>query len=114
MQVNGNMYLNTAKPFAKETDPFHEPAFNPEIRLIEENEAVYLEMSLPNAPQGRLVTSEQLGKTRASAARFETPEGRPFLIDTDYFGTPRGKHSAAGPVSNPGTGSIKLKVWPKN
>ncbi len=117
MQVDGNVYLNTAKPFAEEANPIHKPDFNPKIKLVEEQDAVYLEITLPEEfvnQQNQLITTELLGKARVPDTAFENPDGSPLTVDTDYSGKKRNATSpAAGPFENPGSGKLKLKVWPK-
>jgi alpha-N-arabinofuranosidase len=45
-----------------------------------------------------VVTSELLGQAMIPGGRFENRDGRPYRLDTDYFGRPRhAEHLAAGP-----------------
>jgi len=118
MLVNGNVYLNNAIPFAGEENPIHQPDFNPNIRLIEENDTVYLEMRLPQALESQhneLVTTEMLGKARLAGAAYENPDGSPITIDSDYFGRKRNKRNpTAGPFDSLGTDLLRMIVWKKN
>jgi len=118
MLVNGNVYLNGAQPFQAEENHVNEPEFNPNIKLVEEKDAVCLKISLPKAienQQNKLVTTELLGKARVTGAGFENPDGSPFTIDTDYFDKKRNKENpTAGPFESPGKGDLRLKVWQGN
>ena len=118
MLVNGNVYLNGAKPFGGEENRIHQPKFNPNIRLIEEKDGVYLELRLPKAidsQQNKLVTTELLSKTRVSGTAYENPDGSPITIDSDYFGKKRNKaNPTAGPFESPGTGLLRMIVWQRN
>jgi len=117
MLVNGNVYLNGARPFKGEENHVNEPEFKPNIKLVEENDGVYLEISLPKAianQQNKLVTTELLGKARVTGLAFVSPDGSPLTLDTDYFGKKRNKDNPApGPFQFPSEKGIRLKVWPK-
>lgn len=119
MLVDGNVYLKAAKPFQGETNPIIEMGFNPKIKLVEEEAAVYLILSLPESfvtdQKNRIVTTELLGKARMTGAGFENPDGSPFTIDSDYFGRKRSSNNPSiGPFESPGKGTLKLEVWPGN
>ena len=118
MLVNGNVYLKGAKPFRSEENHINKPEFDPDIKLIEEKDAVYLEISLPQAldsQQNKLVTTKLLGKTRVADTAFENPDGSPVTIDRDYFGRKRNKFNPfAGPFERPGKEKLRLKIWQKN
>ncbi len=113
--ADGNVYLNGAKPFKGEENLIHKPEFNPDIRLIEEKDGVYLELRLPKAidnQDNKPVTSKLLGKARVSGTVYENPDGSPVTIDSDYFGTKRNKRNPTpGPFESRGTGRLRLKVW---
>ncbi len=84
-------------------------------RLIVEADGICLEMEPVNAPAGDhpLVTSDLLGLAKVPNQRFEQPDGAPYRLDTDYFGTRRNaERPEVGPFSAPQTNSTLLKVWP--
>ena len=118
MQVHGNVYLRGAKPFRGEESLIHLPEFDPRIRLIEENETVFLEISLPQSlgsQQNKPVTSGLLGRTRTAGAAFENPDGSPVAVDRDYFGRKRNMlNPFAGPFASAGEGKLRLKLWPRD
>ena len=88
----------------------------PDIKVEEKGDNVYLHITInpqQNKAKTKLVTSQLLGKAEVPDLPFETPDGKPFTIDTDYFGKKRDMDNpSSGPFENPGTGRVTLKVWP--
>ena len=115
LQTGGNVYYNGARPYAREADPLVQANHNPEARLVEEGDGVYLQMKLGPAappPANRLVTTELLGRARVTGLAYENPDGSPLEIDRDYSGKPRSRSNpSAGPFENPGAGDLRLRVW---
>ena len=116
LQTGGNIYYYGAHPYAKEKD-FVSTQTNPAIKLEERDDGVYLNITVDGAQKDRktkLVTTELLGLAKVPQTRFENTDGTAITIDTDYFGNKRNlKTPTAGPFENPGSGRVKLKVWPK-
>jgi hypothetical protein len=117
LQTGGNIYYYGARPYSKEQD-FMSTQTNPAIKLEELDDGVYLHITLDPVAQDRktkLVTTELLGLAKVPQTRFENTDGTPITINTDYFGEKRDlKNPSSGPFENPGSGRLKLKVWPKN
>ena len=115
MQIEGNVYYNGAKPSAGETKCIEKAQFDPEIKIVEESDNVFLHMTLDdscNALDNPLVTTAILGRAKIPNAAYENPDGTPLKIDTDYFGKKRnGTSPSAGPFEKPGEGKLTLKVW---
>jgi alpha-N-arabinofuranosidase len=116
LQTGGNVYFSGARPYSKEAKPGGEARFDPKVKVEEKDREVYLHLTagkdLQN-PDTTLVTTELLGKARIPGLPYENPDGSPFRIDTDYFGVPRDPSSPTpGPFEKPGSGELKLKVWP--
>jgi alpha-N-arabinofuranosidase len=88
-----------------------------QIELIKKDDSVYLEITTDKewAKESNLmVTSELLGKTMVSGLGFEDPDGKPYRIDTDYFGNKRNADSPyPGPFDTPKEEKQLIKVWPK-
>ena len=66
MQVNGNVYYKGAKPYNKETNYVEQSGFDPQIKIVEEGESVYLYITLDKsykALKSTFITTEFLGKT---------------------------------------------------
>ncbi|MEO0453593.1 MAG: right-handed parallel beta-helix repeat-containing protein [Verrucomicrobiota bacterium] len=113
LNAAGNAYYHGAKGTLAE-EPALVSAEDPGIQVIEEGDAVYLEMTLPESlGQGPMVTTERLGKAVVPDLPYLDFDGSLIKLDADYFRNPRGIKPTPGPFENPGSGKIKLKVWPK-
>ena len=113
--INNNAYYYGAIPYGKDVAGVEKKDFNPQIKVAEEGNAVYLEFisdeSLSNL-KTRLITTQLLGKTKMPKQPFENPDGSPIVFDTDYFGAKRsGDNPLVGPFAKLGSGAVKLKVW---
>ena len=116
MYVDGNVYYKGAKPFGTETNSINEAGFDPQIRITEEGENVYLYIILEKSYKtlkNKLITTQDLGRAMIPDQAYENPDGSPLRIDTDYSGNKRNdKKPSAGPFENPVVGKeLKLKVW---
>jgi alpha-N-arabinofuranosidase len=114
--MEGNVFLQGAKPSKHEQDPLVQAKSDPAIQLVEKADGVYLELTIDKTwiaqrPR-KLVTTALLGKARIPGLPYENPDGSLLAIDTDYFGKPRNQAGpTAGPFETPGTGRVVLKVW---
>jgi len=115
IQAEGNVYYNGAKPYNKETNNIVKGQFDPEIKLVEDGDNVYLQITLDDsyrALDNPLVTTKLLGKANIPDAAYENPDDTTLKVDTDYFGRKRNEADpSAGPFENPGEGKLTLKVW---
>jgi alpha-N-arabinofuranosidase len=115
MHVAGNVYYHGAKPYAKEKKHVVDPDFDPGIKIVEEGDSTFLQMTLSDSLRSLndpLVTTALLGRAEVPNAPYENPDGKPVKIDTDYFGKKRNiANPTPGPFENPGEGQLKLKVW---
>ena len=115
MWIEGNVYYKGAKPCDKGTNRIDKPQFDPQIKVVEEGDSVFLHLTLDDsvpALDNQLVTTALLGRAKISNAAYENPDGTPLKIDADYFGKKRNQtNPSAGPFENPGEGKLKLKVW---
>jgi alpha-N-arabinofuranosidase len=113
--TGGNVYMNGARPYARESDAVNLAAVNPKPEIVEEGERVYLRLSLPaglEQASTRTVTTELLGKAKIPGLPFENADGTPIRVDADYSGAARSSGKpTAGPFERPGLGGLKLKVW---
>ncbi|MHC4645128.1 MAG: right-handed parallel beta-helix repeat-containing protein [Planctomycetota bacterium] len=116
MQVDGNVYLNGAAPYAEESNRIEQSAFDPELEVVEEANNVYLHITVNRswiALQNKIVTTKSLGRARVPDLPYVNRDDTPLKVDTDYFGKKRNnKNPTAGPFENPGEGRLSLKVWP--
>ena len=118
VQLEGNVFLNGAKPSTHDASTLVHPDFDPQLNLIENAGLFHLEIqSAPapaTAPRGKLVTTDLLGKARISDCPYENPDGSPVSIDTDYFGIPRqAAQPVAGPFATITRSCQSIQVWPK-
>src|SRR5690606_26839012 len=86
--VWSNVYADGARPVAHERDALvvAEPA---SARVVEEGDAVYLELDLPaalTAAVAPVITGADLGRVRIAAAAFDNPDGTPLVADVDLVG----------------------------
>lgn len=112
--VNGNSYFKGAASFRTEKSFYMNESFNPEVMIIEDGKAVFLEVKLPSdmqMPQTQIVTTEMLGKVRIVDAIFDTPEGDMIHIDGDLLGKVRGKAPTVGPIEALKPGVNRIQIW---
>lgn len=97
----GNAYLSGAKPCKKEKDCVvsNEKAFA-EIEVVNGNPVLKTNVyELIGNFRAGLVTSDTLGEAFEPEQRFETPDGRDIVFDTDYLGAHRGANIIPGPFA---------------
>jgi hypothetical protein len=116
MQMAGNVFLKGAQPAKSEKDPLVLTNFDPEMKLVEEKDGMYLHITLDNALMEKqtrpLITTELLGRAKVPDLPYEQPDGSPLRIDTDYLGKKRSdKNPTPGPFEDPSQGKLVLKVW---
>ncbi len=112
--INNNLYLNGAVPFEKERNKFVAKQFNPEIRITEEEDGVYLTCCLPENYEkirGEIQTTKTLKRVRVANADFENPNGSEVILDIDYLGEKRAEKSVVGPIADLQQGKNRIKVW---
>ena len=116
MYVDGNVYLNGARKHKEEENQLVLDD-DPNVRIEEAEEGVYVSMNLDKAVtkmKNEVVTTELLGKAKIPNQRFENPDGSEIIIDADYAGKKRKlKNPSPGPFSLEKETSISMKVWPK-
>lgn len=117
VSMQGNVFLQTAKPSKHESSPLLRPDFDPAIKLVEDADGWYLELALDKdwgtAQTRKLVTTDLLGKAMIPNLPYEKPDGSPIRLDTDYFGKVRPEANPfPGPFELPEAGNGRLKVWP--
>jgi hypothetical protein len=111
--IDGNVYCNGAQAYAKEEHKLVLPDFDPEFRIEDKGNEVYISFTiqgLANLPTS-IVTTERLGKAKVSKQTFEQSDGSPFVINYDYWGRQRGERPVPGPFEQIKDGEVRLKVW---
>jgi alpha-L-arabinofuranosidase len=116
LQMDGNVFLDGAKPSRLEKQPIVEPNFDPGLQLEVKPDGVFLKIKFDMTSSGdRLhseVTSALLGNAAIANLPYEQPDGSPIRIDSDYFGRSRNQSNPTpGPFERPGSGDLTLKVW---
>ncbi|MHC4692330.1 MAG: right-handed parallel beta-helix repeat-containing protein [Planctomycetota bacterium] len=117
MHMAGNVFLKSAQSSKHEQDPLVRPKYDPEIKLVEEKDGVYLHITLDKTwlekQPRRLITTELLGKAKIPNLPYEQPDGSRYHIDTDYFSRKRNTNNPfPGPFELDEGGKKVLKVWP--
>ena len=116
VKMDGNVFLGGAKPSKLETDPLVRPDFDPALKLVEAPDGFYLELAFDPTWPARtrpLVTTALLGRAAIPDLPYERADGTPIRITGDYLGRTRNEaNPSPGPFENPGTGQIRLRVWP--
>jgi hypothetical protein len=117
MFLDGNVYLNGARPSKHESDPLVLSDMDPKVQLIKMADGLYLQVDHDEswAQQERsLVTTELLGVAKAPNLAYLNYDGAPLSIDIDYFGDKRNtRDPSAGPFIEPKEGRQSIRVWPK-
>ncbi len=113
--IDGNVYYWGAIPYSKETNFIDNQYFNPQMKVIEEGDNVYLVFAIDETfkkLRTKLISTDVLGKSKVSKQQYENPDGSPIILDTDYLGNKRTEtNPAAGPFVNSDTSPLKIKVW---
>jgi alpha-N-arabinofuranosidase len=116
MFMAGNVFLNGAQPSKHEPSPLVQADVDPDLKLVEQPDGVYVQITLDRAwaeQRREVVTTELLGKARIPGLPYEQPDGSAYRIDTDYLGR---KRTDANPFPGPFELSERdrqeLKVWP--
>ena len=117
IQTGGNVYLNGSKPYINELDALIMEEVDPDVKILEKGDQVFIQLNNPDdlkKAATRLISTKLLGQAKIPGLPYENPDGSPLTIYTDYFFNKRNRTKpAAGPIENPGTGSILIKVWEK-
>ena len=113
MQVDGNVYYNGAEPFGQEQNKIMQAGFNPEAKIEETADGVYLYFSVQamDGLKTSRVNTARLGKAKLPKQQFEQLDGSPINIVTDYLKKQRAENPVPGPFEIRETGQMKIKVW---
>ncbi|MDR2933535.1 MAG: DUF1565 domain-containing protein [Oscillospiraceae bacterium] len=88
-----NLYLNGAKPCAREVEPAVYKDAIIDVEIID-RAAGRISVRIKNADRlntglCRIVTTQTLGQSFHAEMMYEAPDGAPLCFDTDYFGNRR-------------------------
>ena len=112
--INHNAYFNGAQAFEREQEKRIEERFDPQLRIDEEGDEVYLTCTLPDDFEslvGTIQTTATLKRVRIVDVEFENPDGSEVVLDIDYLGDTRNEKSVLGPISSLRGGVNRVKVW---
>lgn len=111
--INQNVYLNGAEPFEREENNLVS-GHNPDIKISEEGNEVYLEIDLPEGFEnllGGVHSTQTLERVRLADAEYENPDGSDVIINTDLLGKVKEGDSVLGPISELKSGHNRIKIW---
>jgi hypothetical protein len=109
--VNGNVYLNGAKPWKKETDNLVADG-EVYVKVIEDGDSVKIDTNLFDvigSYRAGMITTDTLGEAFEPEQRFETPDGKNIVFDSDYAGNHRGTDVLPGPFA--GAAQAADELW---
>ena len=116
VKICSNLYLNGARPYTKATNAIVDSSFNPQIKLIENDDIVFLQFVLNSSykdVKGSWITTELLGEAFHPEVPFVNPDGSLLEVDYDYFGNEVYKnYVVVGPFLEIKEGINKIKIWP--
>lgn len=107
VEAAGNVYLQGAEKYGKETVFITLPDHHPGLRIEEDGDKVYLHLNIERSVRAlktSLITTELLGMARVPSQKFEDSDGSSLRIDTDFRGDRRS-------AKNPSPGPLELKTW---
>jgi hypothetical protein len=113
--IDGNIYYNNAHPSHKDIDFRLSQEYDPGVKLIEENGAGILSFTFNQAffhNKVNIISSDMLGNAKIPKAAWENPDGKPLIVDEDYFGNRRSASTnLPGPLSTVKAGKQMVKLW---
>lgn len=114
--MDGNVYLNGARPGKVEPYPLILDDFDPEWKLSQTEDGWYLDWKVDaewTSQQARkLIDSEVLGVVEVPNLPFVQPDNSPYVLSLDYLGNKRpDKDIFPGPFSDLNKGLNRIKVW---
>ena len=114
VSIDGNVYLNGSKAFHAEKENVILPAFDPKVRLLEEENHVYLELTIPDEMlkvTTKIHSTQSLGTVRIVDAIYDDPDANPIILDKDYFGQLHCATPTPGPIEQLKSGHNRIQVW---
>ncbi|MCI8293853.1 MAG: DUF1565 domain-containing protein [Hespellia sp.] len=113
--INGNVYFNGAKAFARECDRVISEA-DPKLAVEKTAEGVYLHITIPEEAlklKTLQIDTQTLGMTRLTEARYENPDGSAIRLNHDLLGNERGNKPVVGPLEGLKAGENRVLIWKK-
>jgi alpha-N-arabinofuranosidase len=115
-RIEGNVYLDGARPSKADESLLHRASFDPGMELVERPDGLYLEITVEvdwTESKAPLVTTDILGRAKVPGLPYLQPDRTPYRLDTDYHGRTRDAEGPSpGPFELTEGGRQSLKVWP--
>lgn len=114
VMIRGNVYLQNARPYDRETDAVELPAYSAEVQLWHEDGKAQLSMRVPDemlAASAGIVSTQTLGAPRITNCAYDAPDGSPVTLDTGLLGDVRAAAPPAGPLARLQPGLCRVTVW---
>jgi len=116
MYCAGNLYLRGARPWTHEKNAATHDDVSPGISVAIEDGRVQLQLEVDpcfRSADTRPVSTGMLGCAFQTEVPYESADGSPLVIDSDYFGNPRtGEKPLAGPFAQLETGRQSIPLAP--
>lgn len=112
--IDDNAYYNGAVPYSEEINNYVDQSFDPSLKIIEENNEVYLSILLPdkfNEIRGTIHSTNTLPKVRLVGQDFEDSLGNKLVINEDLLNNLRENNTSLGPINTLHAGENYVKVW---
>lgn len=112
--INNNAYFNGAESFERENYNLVDKSFNPNFRIIDKGEEVYLFCEFPESFEnilGEVQSTATLTRVRIVDAEFENPDGSAVVLDNDFLDVQKAFKNSLGPISLLKKGKNYIKVW---
>lgn len=107
-----NVYFNGAPSFDREEEGLRADELN--YAITDDGGDVYLDIEVTREMlevKDKILSSDILGQTRISQARFENPDGSDLYIDKDFLGKERASETLAGPFEGLKEGKNHILIW---
>ncbi|MEG1700954.1 MAG: hypothetical protein RR270_06685, partial [Alistipes sp.] len=106
-------YYKFNKPYDKETNNRIFKDYDPDAKIEDEGDAVYLSFSMKGLDdfQTKPITTELLGKAKLSKQAYEQPDGSSITFDTDYLNNKRAENPTPGPFNELKQGRQRIQIW---
>ncbi|CAM3780654.1 right-handed parallel beta-helix repeat-containing protein [Alkalicoccus chagannorensis] len=111
--IHSNAYLHGAVPFERE-EKHVQVEQDPSFRIVEEGEAVFMDMDLPEEAANLSVhvqSTHTLPRVRMVDVEFEQPDGSALFLDEDLVGKKKEGEAVAGPLAQLKAGKNRIKIW---
>jgi Right handed beta helix region len=111
--ISGNLYLDGARAFGRETDAVVSDAASG-ITVSIDGDQVTLQLTLPDDFASHTVavpTTADLGRVRLPDLEFEAPDGSPIQLGTDLLGAIADGPTVTGPIQSLTGGRNCIIAW---